>query len=265
MNTQLTNHFLNMPFNADSMHAVSHNDIISALDKHFNRQWAWEVTDEKLIMDNTMVSTTVAVYIPGRVLTGRALAKIKDYGENHLKALVDACSLITVQSMQAKPEAPVVPTNAQMTPDQIMSMVGAQSPAAPAPAPVAPMTPMANDPREEIPFDEYDDLPFTMGPDTRTSQPVVQPQQNIPAPAPQSQCQQPVDSAYTQPNPALNGYSQCQVDRMNRVKKALDIINDTMLGNWISTWNSAFTSKKDLNPMNIDKFLDWAEDFAKNM
>lgn len=264
MNTQLTNHFLNMPFHADTMHAVSHNDIIPALDKHFNRQWAWEVTDEKLIMDNTMVSTTVAVYIPGRVLTGRALAKIKDYGENHLRALVNACSIITVQTVQTKMEAPVTPANAQMTPDQIMSMVGAQSPAAPAPTPAMSLP---NDPREEIPFDEYDDLPFTMGPDTRTSQPVMQqPQQNMTTPAPQPQYQpQPVDSAYNQPNPALNGYSQCQVDRMNRVKQALDIINDNMLNNWISTWNSAFTSKKDLNPMNIDKFLDWAEDFAKNM
>jgi hypothetical protein len=250
MNTQLTNHFLGITYRAEEMHEVSHANIIPALNSHFGHQWAWEITDEKLIMDGTMVSTTVAVYIPGRVLTGRSLAKIKDYEENYLRALVNACSVITAQTMQSKPATPVAPTNAQMTPDQIMSMVGNQAPA----APVAPA------PKDEVPFDDYSDLPFTMGPDVCPSQPVM-PQQNV-APAPQ---QPPVDSAYMQPNPALNGYSQCQVDRMNRVKQALDIINDTMLGNWISTWNSAFTSKKDLNPMNIDKFLDWAEDFAKNM
>ena len=134
MNTQLTNHFLGIPYRADEMRGVTHHaDIVHALNKHFGHQWAWEITDEKLVMDGTMVSTTVAVYIPGRVLTGRAFNKIKDYGENHLRALVDACSVITAQDMRTQNSAPVAPANTQMTPDQIMSMVGgqAQMPTAP--------------------------------------------------------------------------------------------------------------------------------------
>ena len=246
MNTQLTNHFLGITYHPEEMHEVAHADIIPALNKHFGYQWAWEVTDEKLIMDGTMVSTTVALYIPGRVLTGRSLVKIKDYGENHLYALANACSSIFVRTEAPKNEASA-PVNTQMTPDQIMSMVGG-------PAPQTPTQPSV----QSIPFDDPS-IPFTMGPDIN---PTPAPQPYVPTP----QAQQPMANAsYTQPNPALNGYSQCQVDRMNRVKQALDIINDTMLGNWISTWNSAFSSKKDLNPMNIDKFLDWAEDFAKNM
>lgn len=279
MNTQLISHFLSMQVNTSVMPKAAANDIVTTLDKHFGSQYAWEISDEKLIMDNTMVSTTVTVYIPGRVLTGRSLSKIKEYGDNHLRALVDACSVI-MDNMQGKNESKIGDTTPQsysMTPDQIMSMVN-QNNAAPKPE-VA----QVNNNQGSCDTSIFDNLPFTMDPNGYGDAYMTQSDDqyfyggqednapNVPHMQSTSQPQQqaPLNTSnnieYTQPNPALNGYSQCQVDRMNRVKNDLDIVNDTMLGSWIGTWNSAFTSKRDLNPMNIDDFLDWAENFSKNL
>lgn len=275
MNTQLTQHFLGLSPKEEMMSEVSYYDIIPALDKHFDHKWAWEVTDERLIMDNSMVSTTVAVYAPGRVLTGRAVAKIKDYGFNHLHALVDACSIITLKKVQIKDEQTGTVSSQQMSAEQIMAMAGGQNPGT---APINSI-PQADNYRNEQNIVD-DDLPFFMSSDEVLNQmapapnnvaapPVPQNNNTLTPQAPQQpQTQAPNNtygSAYMQPNPALNGYSQCQVDRMNKVKQMLDIVNDNMLGNWVNTWNSSFTSKKDLTPMNIDAFLSWAEDFAKNM
>ena len=84
---------------------VVYTDIIKVLDKHFDYNWTWEIADEKLVMDNNAICTTVTVYIPGRVVTGRSLCKIKDYHENHLRAILDAVSfMIDMKLAQPAPQ-----------------------------------------------------------------------------------------------------------------------------------------------------------------
>ena len=99
-NTELCKYYMGLLLNNDKMPSVAHTDIIPALNRHFHDQWTWEIADERFAMDNTVVCTTVTLYTPGRIYTGRSLCKIKDYETNHLAALLDACqSFIDTQTV----------------------------------------------------------------------------------------------------------------------------------------------------------------------
>lgn len=267
-NTELTKFYLSLQSLSNPMPEVSYYDIIPALDNHFNRQWTWELADEKIIMDGTMASTTVTVYIPGRVLTGRSLCKIKDYYTNHLFAIMDACqSFITKRETSFHKGA--VPSNApqstdhnsyQMTPEQINAVVNGHTQAT------------KNEMLQtSVQVDNYkengvhqDTVPFNKISDNAheemaasligSSQPQQQPQVNQ-----QMNNMSNMGIAYDAPNPALKGFSQKQIDALNKFKKDYEIINDSMFDNYVNTWDNALTSKSQLTPQNVDKFLAWIE------
>ncbi len=84
MNEALTDYFihwgdeLERVGNRPLMPDVEYNEIIDALNEHFGLgKWAWEVTKE-MVFENYLM-TTVALYVPGGVYTGRAYSNLGSY------------------------------------------------------------------------------------------------------------------------------------------------------------------------------------------
>lgn len=255
----------------------SPSDIIQALDRHFSGQWAWEISDERLYdSGKTRVMTTVAVYVPGRVLTGRAFTDLDGYHENHLSAIFNACQSImeaqqgsnatgqTAPAPAPQPEPQQTQSAApmQMTPEQIMAMAnGTQS----TPTPEQPKQQdngMINtreefynytengQPVDAVPFDKISDQCHKELEDELFAQ----------------RMNPPVDPNAQQVPQAGNnakGFTQEQIQRVNQFKKDFDILDDAMFANFVNSWNSNYHSKKDLTPENVDAFLDWASNLGE--
>lgn len=260
-NVELTKYYMGLQFKpmTDKMPETAYMNIIPALDEYFAKQWTWELADERFVMDNTSVCTTITLYTPGRVYTGRSLCKIKDYHENHLFAILDACKtfMASNKTMQPQPQSSPNPTSQQMTPDQIMNALGQQ--------PQQQVNTAAQFynykdeqgmPATEVPFDA-----ITNNCHKELQQeymnPPVQSQNAIPVPSQQAN----VD--YNAPQARYKGFSQRQIDGLNKFKKDFDILNDQMFGNYVNTWDKSLTSKADITPANADAFLAWAENLGK--
>ena len=273
-NTELTKYYLAMQPNTQIMPETAYFDIIEALQKHFNGQWTWELADEKLIMDGTTVSTTVTLYIPGKVCTGRSLCKIKDYHNNHLFALLDACQTFmekkTNSFMKGQPQNNESdPNHNTMTADEIMKAMG--NPPQEQVNTAAQFYNYKDNngmPAEGVPFDSMTDnchqeLNQEVGINTPQnniqSQPPMPPQQNNP----QMNMNNNQNVDYNAPQARLKGFSQRQVDGINKFKKDYEITNDAMFDSWVNTWKPELTSKKDIIPDNVDEFLKFIDDMGK--
>ena len=273
-NTELTKYYLAMQPNTQIMPETAYFDIIEALQKHFNGQWTWELADEKLIMDGTTVSTTVTLYIPGKVCTGRSLCKIKDYHNNHLFALLDACQTFmekkTNSFMKGQPQNNESdPNHNTMTADEIIKAMG--NPPQEQVNTTAQFYNYKDNngmPAEGVPFDSMTDnchqeLNQEVGintPQNNTqSQPPMPPQQNNP----QMNMNNNQNVDYNAPQARLKGFSQRQVDGINKFKKDYEITNDAMFDSWVNTWKPELTSKKDIIPDNVDEFLKFIDDMGK--
>ena len=253
-NTELTKYYMGLQPMNNKMPEPIYADIIPALDGYFGKQWTWELADERFVMDNTAVCTTITLYTPGRVCTGRSLCKIKDYSENHLFAILNACqSFIEKGTVKPQPQPTTNPASQQMTPDQIMNALGQQ--------PQQQIDTAAQFynykdengmPAEKVPFEAITDNCHK-----ELNQEITGSNQT---PIPQS----PMQSAdYNAPQARYKGFSQCQIDRLNKFKKDFDILNDQMFGNYVNTWDKSLTSKSDITPVNADAFLSWAENLGK--
>ena len=273
-NTELTKYYLAMQPNTQIMPETAYFDIIEALQKHFNGQWTWELADEKLIMDGTTVSTTVTLYIPGKVCTGRSLCKIKDYHNNHLFALLDACQTFmekkTNSFMKGQPQNNESdPNHNTMAADEIIKAMG--NPPQEQVNTAAQFYNYKDNngmPAEGVPFDSMTDnchqeLNQEVGintPQNNTqSQPSMPPQQNNP----QMNMNNNQNVDYNAPQARLKGFSQRQVDGINKFKKDYEITNDAMFDSWVNTWKPELTSKKDIIPDNVDEFLKFIDDMGK--
>ena len=273
-NTELTKYYLAMQPNTQIMPETAYFDIIEALQRHFNGQWTWELADEKLIMDGTTVSTTVTLYIPGKVCTGRSLCKIKDYHNNHLFALLDACQTFmekkTNSFMKGQPQNNESdPNHNTMTADEIIKAMG--NPPQEQVNTAAQFYNYKDNngmPAEGVPFDSMTDnchqeLNQEVGintPQNNTqSQPPMPPQQNNP----QMNMNNNQNVDYNAPQARLKGFSQRQVDGINKFKKDYEITNDAMFDSWVNTWKPELTSKKDIIPDNVDEFLKFIDDMGK--
>ena len=273
-NTELTKYYLAMQPNTQIMPETAYFDIIEALQRHFNGQWTWELADEKLIMDGTTVSTTVTLYIPGKVCTGRSLCKIKDYHNNHLFALLDACQTFmekkTNNFMKGQPQNNESdPNHNTMTADEIMKAMGnpPQEQINTAvqfynykdnngmPADVVPFDSMTDNCNQELNQENGINTPQN----NVQSQPPMPPQQNNP----QMNMNNNQNVDYNAPQARLKGFSQRQVDGINKFKKDYEITNDAMFDSWVNTWKPELTSKKDIIPDNVDEFLKFIDDMGK--
>jgi hypothetical protein len=253
-NTELTKYYMGLQLNTNKMTEPTYTNIIPALDKHFNGQWTWELADERFAMDNTTVCTTVTLYTPGRIYTGRSLCKIKDYATNHLFAILDACQTFINHGAvnQSQPQAQNVASQ-QMTPDQIMSALG-QQPQVDTAAQFYNYKNEQGMPADSVPFDAMTDNCYHE----------IQQELGVVNNLPQAP-QQPVNADYDAPQERLKGFSQHQIDRLNKFKQDFDILNDQMFSNYVNTWDKSLTSKKDITPANADAFLEWTENFLGKM
>ena len=273
-NTELTKYYLAMQPNTQIMPETAYFDIIEALQKHFNGQWTWELADEKLIMDGTTVSTTVTLYIPGKVCTGRSLCKIKDYHNNHLFALLDACQTFmekkTNSFMKGQPQNNESdPNHNTMTADEIIKAMG--NPPQEQVNTAAQFYNYKDNngmPAEGVPFDSMTDnchqelnqeVEINTPQNNTQSQPPMPPQQNNP----QMNMNNNQNVDYNAPQARLKGFSQRQVDGINKFKKDYEITNDAMFDSWVNTWKPELTSKKDIIPDNVDEFLKFIDDMGK--
>ena len=273
-NTELTKYYLAMQPNTQIMPETAYFDIIEALQRHFNGQWTWELADEKLIMDGTTVSTTVTLYIPGKVCTGRSLCKIKDYHNNHLFALLDACQTFmekkTNSFMKGQPQNNESdPNHNTMTADEIIKAMG--NPPQEQVNTTAQFYNYKDNngmPAEGVPFDSMTDnchqelnqeVGINTSQNNTQSQPPMPPQQNNP----QMNMNNNQNVDYNAPQARLKGFSQRQVDGINKFKKDYEITNDAMFDSWVNTWKPELTSKKDIIPDNVDEFLKFIDDMGK--
>lgn len=255
-NPELAKYYLGLPTAQGKIAAPTPSTILSCLEGYTSGKWTWETTDEFTLMDNSMLCTNVALYIPGRVLSGRSVCPVKESANNHLNALIDAVKVITVDGDVSRPRVIESPSTVQptgMTVDQIQNALNAnqQQQGAPLPAP-APQ-----------PSQDDSDLPFYFGPTDPNAPPEVKAQyaaqqaaqQLQTPPPPQGNTQYPAD--YDAPQERYKGFSQHQMDRMADFKKRAEVINDEVLRNYIHMWNPNFCSKAHLTPQNVDEFFDW--------
>ena len=317
MTNELVVHYLKMgqPQVFTSPLASTVSMVIPALTSKFGANWTWEITDETFVMDGTMVSTTVALYVPGRVLIGRHIGQIKDYATNHLHALLEAysCGMVRNENLQTQtvPVQSSIPMASQgnMNADQIMSAINAThnpQPVTQAQTQWVPGIPTPENPNADLPFWLGEDDPnappeirqaylekqkalqqqnapqnasqlpqmplqtppqINALPQQQTPQsPVNGPQTNIKQHKPRQGNPTPPDSPnYKAPDPRYNGFTQEDMDRMDRVKDKLDILNEEIFNNYLAQWsNNTITNKFGLNPDNVKQFLSWAERLESN-
>lgn len=94
-NPEIAKYYLALrPVEHDKLTNIVPANIIESLNEYYNGDYAWEITDETYLRDHSYVSTTVMVYTPGRIYTGRHVDKSQYYENNHLKAIINACSPI---------------------------------------------------------------------------------------------------------------------------------------------------------------------------
>lgn len=248
-NPELAKYYLGLPIAQGKMATPTPDTILPCLEEYTGGKWSWEVTSEFMVMDNTVVCTNVALYIPGRVLTGRSTCAVKDVATNHLNALIDATKLISLTNTNTHTPAPQVSTpQTNMTVDQIQNALNANT-QQPAPS--------------QQPAQQNGDLPFYFGPTDPNAPPEVKAQyaaQQAAQPPqtpsqPQGGTTTPPD--YDAPQERYKGFSQHQMDRMADFKKRAEVINDEVLRNYIHMWNPNFFSKAHLTPQNVDDFFDW--------
>lgn len=264
MNTELVKHFMGLKKEngAYAMPEVSYFDIIKELNSYFGAEnWTYEVESEHFFEDakGKNVMTTVTVYVPGRISTGRSVCTIKDYFQNHLHAILDACNWFIVKN-EVVP-APIEPANTtgQLTPEQIMAMTqGQQS---------QPQQPMVNTAAQFYNYKDEEGKPAGAVPmDLMTDNCQKELQEEM-KPQPQSPVQQNTQSQnssdYDTPQERLKGFSQHQIDRLNQFKKDFDVTDDKMFGNYVNTWDNRLASKADITPANVEGFLAWIDTLGK--
>ncbi len=244
---------------------VPGKNIIDILDEAFDKNWTWELTDERFYADGQSVSTTVTVYLPGRVLTGRAMCKLKDYLDNHERAIDNACFRLmgTMQPYQSvSPLLESEMAKAQnMTAEQIMASLSQTASLNPVNSDTQPINSSSSE--VGIPEVSQNNITLETAVMPTTPPPQIQPinsQANT-----QQPIQEPPNGVYgpDDPQPRYKGCSQNQMDGIKQFKTDFDILNDDMFNNYIKTWDKKLKTKADLTAANVDSFLKWIDSLGK--
>lgn len=114
LNNALTEKFLSKPpVPITQVKEVPYDKIISLLRSVTKGDFSWNIAGEEFVtIEGEMcVMTTVTLYVPGYVSTGRSLIKIKRYADNHLFALLDAAKNLDVFIARQDPDK--INTNAE--------------------------------------------------------------------------------------------------------------------------------------------------------
>lgn len=266
-NPELCRYYMQQENTVKIIPNVPGKNIIDILDEAFDKNWTWELTDERFYADGQSVSTTVTVYLPGRVLTGRAMCKLKDYLDNHERAIDNACfrlmgTMQPYQSVSPLLESEMAKTQ-NMTAEQIMASLSHTASLNPVNSDTQPI----NSSSSEVGIPEVSQN--TINPET-AQMPATPPaqlktQESIPTTQTNTSATPPVDGVYgpDDPQPRYKGFSQSQVDKLNQFKADFDILNDDMFANYVKTWDKALKSKGDITPSNVNAFLAWVDSLGK--
>ena len=210
-------------------------------------KYTWEtVRDERL--DNIQSVIEVRVYLPGHILYGRHVYKTADASNAHLYAITNAIQIIVPNKQVEQLSQTITPVQQQLSQvlsqEEILNMVQQNNK-------ITTAEQFEKDPREEIPFDEVDmDLNEL---DNLLSGKAASKVYGTEQQSSQPQQQQVVS----------HGFTQNQINAINEFKQRLNITNDTMLGNYINSWDNKLSKKEDLNPSNIDAFIEWTKSVGK--
>ena len=258
-NIELTKHYLAMQPVQGKMPEVAYFDIIQALDSFFNGNWTWELAHQEFAMDNSQVATTVTLYTPAHIYTGRATCPVKEFGAAHLYALLEASKTFIQKSNNSNP-APQQgqPPVGNMTSEQIMNAINGNNGQIDSSAQFYNHKDEHNVQADSVPFDQMTNnanqqLQQEMGMGNAMNPP--QPQTN-----PQNGQQN--NDEYNKPQEKYNGYSQSQIDRIEEFKKQWDVVNNQMFSNYVNMWHNGW-NKSNLNPQNIEEFLAWTKQLGK--
>lgn len=222
MNDLLVKHYLPMEKETMLMPEPNVNEIFDALYKYTNGDYVWEIVNEEIIPDNeTIVMTTVQLYMPGRILTGRSLCDLKDYSTNHLYALLDAFSVVTAKSEKTKKEDDPMPKprtkngSNQMTAEEIAEMTGNKETT----------KKEKSDPFLVTKEEAADNKPFN--------------------------AEEPVKKKKRK-------FTEEQIKALRQIRIDFDITTDEEFGKLVHTWsNGKLSSKKDITPKNADDFINY--------
>lgn len=225
-----------------------------------NIKYTWEtVRDERI--DNIQSVIEVRVYLPNHILYGRHVYKTANASDAHLYAISNAIKLIVSNTsnndtqQQEHTNTQPIPTqqipvqqSQPLSQEDILNMVQQQNNTSNEKITTAEQ--FEKDTREEIPFDEMDmdlnELDNLLS--GKAASKVYGTEQQ------QTQPQQPVGAF---------GFTQNQIKAINDFKARLNITNDTMLGNYINSWDNKLSKKEDLTPSNIDAFIEWTKSVGK--
>ena len=266
-NSELCKYYLEKTSTIKTIPETTYQNIFATLDRCFDNQWTWELADERFYADGSSVSTTVTLYIPGRVLTGRATCKLKDYPDNHKQALYNACSSIIKTSQPYQAISPLEDSEMEksknMTTEEIMQALNQYGPSdsqnQTIQTPITPFPELGN--AEVIP----EITPATQTP-IMDNTPPQQLQPTNSQPNNLQTAQEPTDKIYgdDEPQPKYKGFSKNQFDRVNQFKADFDVLNDSMFANYVKTWNKELVNgKNDIKPHNVDAFLEWVDSLGK--
>lgn len=198
-------------------------NIIESLDGYTNHNFAWEISNEVIVKDKETndenIMTTVTLYIPGGIYTGRSLCFPKDYANNHLHALVDACKTFTAT---IKNDVVVEEkTNLQMSTEEIMNMVNSAAQA-------DNYKDNHGRPTDEVPMDNITDK----------GQKDIHFEQNM--------------------TPHRDRYTQDEIAFLRQMQIDLNIKTPEEFGKYVHSWSKGKLSKKsDINPDNVTSFIEY--------
>ena len=247
MNEELVRHFQSVAPVDGLMPDVEFMKIQQALNSHFNGMWTWELVAETTITiaNATNVMTTVALYVPGRVYTGRSLCKATDYAYNHLRALYDASLAFIDKSNSGVNPAPHNDTGMQsqnMSVDQIAALMAGNGTFVNNKADMTNYPNQDGTPADRVSFDAISDNGHAET-ELKPEPPQEQPQEQSP-----------------QHN--NNGWTEQMITDINEFKATYKIQNDEQFNRWVSMWHPGWT-KKNLTPDNIYNFINDTNNMGK--
>ena len=211
-------------------------------------KYTWETVKDQRI-DDTLSVIEVRVYLPSHILYGRHVYETTNAHSAHLYAISNAIKTIVsekenvkpVIQEQSKPVQQPSSTNTPLSQEDVLNMMMQQQNQN---TDLTTAEQFNNDNREEIPFEDVkmdiEELNNLLSGTTKT--------QEQPQPVQQS---------------VSYGFTQDQINAINEFKRKMNITNDAMLGNYINSWDNKLSRKEDLNPSNIDSFIQWTQSVGK--
>lgn len=211
-------------------------------------KYTWETIKEEKINGKQSV-IEVKVYLPSHILYGRHVYETEaDASTVHLYAISNAIKNIVSNAdvkpaiqEQPKPVQQSSSANTPLSQEDVLNMMMQQQNQN---TDLTTAEQFNNDNREEIPFEDVkmdiEELNNLLSGTTKTQEQPQSVQQSV-----------------------SHGFTQDQINAINDFKRKMNITNDAMLGNYINSWDNKLSRKEDLNPSNIDSFIQWTQSVGK--